>query len=138
MTVCVIICIKQIQCGCNERTLIAPCLCYGLVIDYNNRYDNRNAHHLDIVFSKLSKLLNDTEKKFESLIIDNLNITSLNANTVKDLVLKEKIIIQFNSKRFQWNRFSDHFYDSSIQSKNRFSLQTIEEVFKCHGYINQL
>ena len=73
-------------------------MCYGLVIDYNNRYDNRNAHHLDIVFAKLSKLLNDTDKKFESLIIDNLNITSLNANTIKDLVLKEMIIIQFNSK----------------------------------------
>ena len=98
LTVCVIICIKQIHCGCNERILIEPCLCYGQLIDCNNRYDNGYSRELDVVFGKLSKLLNDTHKTFESVIIDNLNITSLNANTVKDLVFKEKIIIQFNSR----------------------------------------
>ena len=62
LTVCVIICIKQIHCGCNERILIEPCLCYGQLIDCNNRYDNGNSRELDVVFGKLSKLLNDIDK----------------------------------------------------------------------------
>jgi N-acetylneuraminic acid mutarotase len=70
--------------------------------------DGYNAYDFNQIFSDMSRHLNDSEKKFQTFILNNTEITEIPENSFEDIeftkiVIKDATLAQIHSRAFNVN-----------------------------------